>query len=225
MFIGHFAVGFASKRVAPRASLAPLLGAPLLLDLLWPVFLLLGIEQVRINPPGGNPLLALTFTSYPWSHSLLMTLVWAGLFGGGYYALTRYATGAWVLAAGVASHWVLDGLTHVADLPLAPGGGPLVGAGMWQSVTATVVIESALYAAGVWVYTSATRARDSVGRYAWGALVALMAAAYVWSLRSPPPPSVFAVAWAGIVASVFTLWLAWWADRHRTAKAVGERPR
>ena len=50
MFIGHFAVGFASKRAAPRASLGVLMAAPLFLDLLWPIFLIAGIESVRIEP-------------------------------------------------------------------------------------------------------------------------------------------------------------------------------
>ena len=42
MFIGHFAVGLASKKFAPRANMAVLIAAPLFLDMLWPVFLLLG---------------------------------------------------------------------------------------------------------------------------------------------------------------------------------------
>ena len=96
----------------------------------WPVFLLLGIEQVRINPPGGNPLLAANFTSYPWSHSLVMSLVWGALFSGTYYAVTRYGRGAWVMALGVVSHWVLDYVTHVPDLPIAPGVGTVVGLGL-----------------------------------------------------------------------------------------------
>jgi len=49
MFIGHAAVGLASKAAAPRASLGWLLAAPFLLDLLWPVFLLLGVERVTIE--------------------------------------------------------------------------------------------------------------------------------------------------------------------------------
>jgi hypothetical protein len=52
MFIGHFAVGFACKRLAPRASLGALMAAPLFLDLLWPLFLIAGLESVRIDP--GN---------------------------------------------------------------------------------------------------------------------------------------------------------------------------
>jgi hypothetical protein len=44
MFIGHFAIGLGAKKFAPRTSLAVLLAAPLLSDMLWPMFLLLGWE-------------------------------------------------------------------------------------------------------------------------------------------------------------------------------------
>ena len=49
MFIGHTAVGFASKRLAPRTSLGWLMAAPMLLDFLWPLFLLAGVERVQIR--------------------------------------------------------------------------------------------------------------------------------------------------------------------------------
>ena len=74
MFIGHAAAGFAAKKWAPRAPLAWLLVAPWLLDLLWPVFLLAGIERVRPQP-SVSPFLNLEFVAYPWSHSLLMAIV------------------------------------------------------------------------------------------------------------------------------------------------------
>lgn len=218
MFIGHFAVGFASKRIAPRASLAPLLAAPLLLDLLWPVFLLLGVEQVSVNPPGGNPLLSLRFTAYPWSHSLLMSVLWAGLFGGSYYAVTRYGRGAWVMALAVVSHWVLDWITHVPDLPVAPGGATVLGLGVWRSPVATVVVELALFIAGVWLYAAGTSPRDRIGRLAWWTLVVICLAAYIGSLVSPPPSSVTALGWTGIAGSVVFISLAWWADRHRSVR-------
>src|SRR5689334_17061714 len=80
MFIGHIAVGFASKRVAPRASLGWLMAAPMALDLLWPFFLLAGWEQVRIDP-GNTKFTPLDFVSYPFSHSLAMSAVWSVLFG------------------------------------------------------------------------------------------------------------------------------------------------
>src|ERR1700746_1894355 len=93
MFIGHFAVGFAAKKFAPRTSAAVLLAAPLFLDLLWPVFLLLGWEQVRIDP-GNTRYTPLDLWDYPWSHSLLMAVVWATGFALILYGITRYGPGA-----------------------------------------------------------------------------------------------------------------------------------
>lgn len=216
MFIGHFAVGFASKRVAPKSSLAVLLAAPLLADLLWPAFLLLGIERVEVTP-SSNPFLNLTFLSYPWSHSLVMGLVWAALFAGTYYALTRYTPGAWVIAIGVVSHWVLDVITHRPDMPLSPWSARLFGLGLWESVPATVIVESAMFIAGIWVYTRATTARDRIGRYAWWGLVAFTALGYVLSLLPSTPPPVTVIGWTALSLGLLTAVWAWWADRHRTA--------
>jgi len=76
MFIGHFAVAFAAKRAAPRVSLGTLFVACELVDVLWPVLVLLGIETVRINP-GITAFTPLEFVHYPWTHSLLMCAFWA----------------------------------------------------------------------------------------------------------------------------------------------------
>jgi membrane-bound metal-dependent hydrolase YbcI (DUF457 family) len=216
VFIGHFAVGFASKRVAPRTSLGLLLAAPLLADIIWPVLVLAGVEQVRITG-GPNPFLTLTFDSYPWSHSLLMLTAWGLLLGGGYYAVTKYRAGAVILFVGVLSHWVLDVVTHVRDMPIAPGVGTKVGLGLWQSVVGTMVIEGAMFVAGVWLYTTGTVARDKVGRWGWWGYVALLVVSYLSALVSPPPPSVPAIGWLGIIMSVVMVAWAWWLDRHRTA--------
>src|SRR3954470_3350305 len=111
MFIGHFAVGFASKRAAPDTNLGILMLAPLFLDLLWPIFLLLGIETVRIDP-GNTAFTPLDLHDYPWSHSLLMAVVWSLLVGGIVLAAKRSRRGAVVVGLGVFSHWVLDFITH-----------------------------------------------------------------------------------------------------------------
>src|SRR3954463_4882241 len=79
MIIGHYAVGFAAKRFAPRASLGVLMAAPLLLDLLWTVFITLRWGRVTISPDdsGFSPL---AFLSYPYTHSLAMAALWATVF-------------------------------------------------------------------------------------------------------------------------------------------------
>ena len=87
MFLGHFAVGFASKRAAPGTSLGWLLAAACFPDLLWPLLLLTGQEKVRIAP-GNTAFTPLDFVAYPISHSLLMVCVWAALVGGCYRAAT-----------------------------------------------------------------------------------------------------------------------------------------
>ncbi|HLN00038.1 MAG TPA: hypothetical protein VK335_12190 [Bryobacteraceae bacterium] len=212
MFIGHFAVGLASKRVAPRASLGVLMAAPNLLDLLWPIFLLLGWEQVRIDP-GNTAFTPLDFVSYPISHSLLTACGWGVLFALLYWALTRYIRGAVVIAFSVVSHWVLDFVTHRPDMPLYPGG-PRVGLGLWNSIPATIAIEVAMYVAGAWLYLSMTRARDRVGSYSLWGFLAFGLLTYVANILGPPPPSAHAIAVFALALWLVPLW-AWWIDRHR----------
>ena len=148
MFIGHAAVGFASKAAAPRASLGWLLAAPFLLDLLWPVFLLLGIERASIER-GPNAFLNLSFDSYPWSHSLAMAIVWALLYGALAHFFSGSATVGWVAGLGVVSHWICDAIVHRPDLPLWPGSSVFVGMGLWNSVPGTLAVELPMLAAGI----------------------------------------------------------------------------
>lgn len=214
MFIGHIAVGFASKRLAPRTSLGILVAAVLFLDLVWPVFVLSGIEKVRVNP-GNTAFTPLAFDSYPWSHSLVMSVVWAALFAGGYYAASHYVAGAAVVAAGVVSHWVLDVASHRPDMPLVPSAtSPLLGLGLWNSVPATLAVESAMFAGGVALYVTMTRPRDRTGRWALASFIGFVSLVYVANVLGPPPPSANAVAITALGAALFPLWTGW-ADRHR----------
>lgn len=216
MFLGHFAVGFASKAAAPRVSLGWLVAAPLFLDLVWPAFVLIGWERVSVSP-GDTAFTPLRFEAYPLTHSLLMALGWAVAFGAACWAACRDARGAVVVACGVVSHWVCDAIVHRPDLPLWPGG-PLVGLGLWSSVPATVVLEVAALAAGALSYARVTRPSDRVGRLAWGGLVVVLAVLFFASALGPPPPSATAVAVGALAAWVFPLW-ARWVDRHRVARA------
>ena len=224
MFIRHFAVGFAAKRYAPRASLAVLLAAPLLSDLLWPPLLLLGWERVRIDP-GNTKFVPLDLAYYPWSHSLLMCAVWATLFALVYNRIAHYRAGTVAIWIGVMSHWVLDWITHRPDMPLYPGG-PRFGLGLWNSIAGTVLVETTMFGAGIWLYVRATRARDRIGQYAFLGYLALLLGSYISNIFSGPPASVGEIAWPGLIAGVVILWWAWWFDRHRevreTAPAAGE---
>ena len=129
MFIGHYAVALGAKKAAPRVSLGTLLLASQFIDLLWPIFLLLGLEHVRIAP-GNTVFTPLDFYDYPISHSLLAVLGWSVGFGLVYYAVRRSGRNALILGAIVLSHWVLDFISHRPDLPLIPGMETRVGLGL-----------------------------------------------------------------------------------------------
>ncbi len=218
MFIGHFAVGFAAKRAVPRVSLAALLLAALFADVLWPVLVLLGVEQVRIAP-GHTVMTPLAFVSYPWSHSLLLLAGWGVVVGVAYRGIVGGRRTFVVLAALVVSHWVLDWITHAPDMPLYPGG-PTYGLVLGNSRPGTMVVELLLFAAGLFLYTQVTRASDAIGRWAFRALAALLTVIYLAdSLSGMPPPSVTVLCSVAIAASVlFPAW-AWWADRHREVRS------
>ncbi|MBZ5656674.1 MAG: hypothetical protein LAO56_15510 [Acidobacteriia bacterium] len=212
MFIGHFGVAFAAKRLAPRTSLATLIVGAQFLDLLWPIFLLLGLEHVRIVP-GITKVQPFDFYDYPFSHSLTMAVRWALAVGLLYYILWRYGRGAWVLGSLVLSHWVLDLLVHRPDLPLWLGG-PKYGLGLWNSWPASISVEVLFFGAGIWLYVTATRARDGVGRYALWSLIVFLFLGWLGATFGPPPPNVHQLAIGAMAMWVVVPW-AWWADAHR----------
>lgn len=217
MFIGHYALGLAAKRILPKTSLGWLIAAPTFADLIWPLFLLLGWEQVTVVP-GPNPFLLLRFDSYPISHSLLGLLGWGLLLGALYRMRTGFTRGAIIVGLLVVSHWVLDYITHEPDLPLYPGS-MKVGLGLWYSVAATLIVEAIMFVAGVAIYLKTTRARDRIGSWGFWAFVLVLVLSYAGSLLSPPPGNVRALAVGGLVFGwLFVAWVAW-VDRHRDSVA------
>jgi hypothetical protein len=216
MFIGHFAVAFAVKRVAPEAKLGTAIFAANFLDVLWPVFLIAGLEVARIVP-GATAFTPLRFVSYPFSHSLAMAAVWAVLFGVVYRWRGGSARAAFCLGLVVISHWFLDLIVHAPDLQLLPELDVYVGLGLWRSVTATLIVEGAMFAAGVALYLAATRARDPIGAWAFWGLVALLLASYVAAAFGPPPPNFLAIALADIVGTAVAVIWGYWVERHRDA--------
>src|SRR5687767_7679436 len=146
MFIGHLAVGLASKKIAPSASLASLLFAALFADVIWPILVALGAERVRLVP-GEHPYALLADASYPWSHSLLMLTVCGAIFFGIHRFLSGENRVGLILGALVVSHWLLDFVSHGPDLPVWPGG-PRVGLGLWRSLSGLMMLELAMFATG-----------------------------------------------------------------------------
>lgn len=224
MFIGHIAVALGAKKAAPKISLGTLLMSTQFLDLLWPIFILLGIEHVRIDP-GNTAVTPLDFYDYPISHGLITSIGWSILLGLAYYAIRKNKVGAWVVGLGVFSHWFLDFVSHRPDLPVAPGINTYLGLGLWYSLPATMIVEGLMFAGGLFLYLRTTKALDRIGTYAfWGFIVFLV---IVWMANTfgPPPPDVSAIGYAGLSLWILVAW-AYWIDRHRkpTETVAEEKP-
>lgn len=219
MFLGHIGIAFAAKRAAPKVSLGVLVAAATWIDLIWPLFVLAGVERVELRP-GDTAMTPLAFVDYPYTHSLLAVLGWSVL-AAVLYALVRRG-GGWrgplTVGALVTSHWVLDLLTHRPDLPLWPGG-PLVGLGLWNFPAIALLLELAIFAGGVALYLWSTRPLDRVGRLSLAALVTLLVAIYLVNTVGPPPPSAEAVVGAALAAWLFVPWAAW-IDLHRASTVL-----
>jgi membrane-bound metal-dependent hydrolase YbcI (DUF457 family) len=215
MFIGHYAVALAAKKAAPRTSLGTLIAAAIFLDLLWPVLVLVGIERVNVDP-AATAFTPLDFAHYPWSHSLLMSVVWGAILGLLYHGIRNYPHGAAAVAALVVSHWLLDLPMHRPDLPLTPWGETRLGFGLWNNVPATVAIEFLLFAGGALIYATSTRSRDHVGAWGFAVFLTMLAVIYAAAGFGPPPPDATSVAWTAQAQWLFVV-LAAWFDAHRSS--------
>jgi hypothetical protein len=215
VFIGHYALGLGAKRIEPELPLGLLLAAPQVLDLVWPIFVLAGVEHVEIDP-GNTAFTPLNFVSYPFSHSLVASLVWAVVTMLLVRTFTRVSWRATaIVGALVVSHWVLDVASHGPDMPIYWPDGPQIGLGLWNSVPATLIVEIGMFAGGTFLYLRSTRAKDRIGRWGLAGLLGFLFVVYLAASFGPPPPSGKAVA-----ASALALWLVplvgIWIERHRS---------
>ncbi len=208
MFIGHYALGLGSKKFSHAPSLAMMFIAVQMLDLLWPIFTLIGIESFTIEP-GITILTPLNFISYPWSHSLLMSIVWGAVLGGIYFSITKRRQGSLLLAALVISHWILDLITHRPDLQLSPFSEMRVGFGLWNYPVLEPVIEFGMFFAGAIIYY---RAADVRRKVAYWLLIVFFTVFHIANLMSPPPPSTEMVSWSANMLWLFVFW-AWWVEK------------
>jgi hypothetical protein len=154
MYIGHFAVAYILIRFFPGVPpLVPLIGVGFP-DILWPIFILLGLEKAEINP--DSPLQKyVKFTSYPYSHSLVISFIISGSVGLILaYGVSPPAGELFVIAS--TSHWFLDTIVHLPDLPIL-GFGPdkKVGLGLWNHQRMAFAIEYIFYALIVLIFMPA----------------------------------------------------------------------
>ena len=215
MFAGHVGVALAIGRVERRVNVGVLALAALGLDLLLWAFVLAGWESVVI--PADFPRRHQPEFAFPWSHGLLAAVGWSVLAGGLAHAgLSRPAGRAAVcVAAAVFSHWVLDALVHVPEMPLAGAGSTRVGLGLWTAMPVALGLETLIVVAGLWLYLSGagwSRARAAGLIALCGSVLAMT---IVGMTVAPPPPSAAAMAASSLGAIAIVVALLGWLGRRR----------
>lgn len=218
MYLGHYAVALAAKKAAPGTSLGTLIAASQLIDIIWPLLVLMGIERVAVDPE-ITVVTPLKFVQYPITHSLLAVLVWASLFACLYWLITRNQTGTMVVWFAVLSHWVLDYFTHIPDLPLYPGSEKMVGLGLWNSLAGTLVVELGIFFVGMILYLGVTRPANRIGKYSLFLLAMFLLVTYFANVLGPPPPNDRMVAWSALLLWLLVPW-GYWIDRNRLSSIL-----
>jgi hypothetical protein len=208
VLIGHYAPAFVLQRVRPSVRLWQLFLATQIVDVLWALLVLLGVERVRIVP-GFTASNDLDLWYMPFSHGLFATALHAALAYGAWRTVRRgpdAAGDALVVAIAVASHFAGDLPVHVPDLPIWSGAGPKLGFGLWQHRSAALAFETSLFAAAALYWWWPRRAMPGA-RFA-GAAAVLLAVVAVGSFFVPTPPTPVAMAVTGLVTYALTVALA-----------------
>jgi hypothetical protein len=216
MFAGHLGAGLLLKRAGQKVSLGWLFFGVMLLDILLWLLVLAGVESVRVPQP-LQTMADLTF-DFPYSHGLVASLGWSlvmfmiGWFVGRRFPQQRLAC-ALTLAAAVFSHFVLDWLVHIPELPVAGRDSKLLGFGLWRNLPLAWSVETAIATAGVWVFLK-TEPLDRRRTFALvTAMTLLTAMTIMGQASSSAPPSMAAMAGSSLVSIALVVSFGWWIDR------------
>ncbi len=216
MGIGHAAVALGASRVVPRVNVGLLVFAAFLADFLLGIFGALGLEQAHV-PSDYASRHYLTFT-FPYSHGLVSLLLWGVVFGAIFCWVDRQdrVRAFWVMAALVLSHFVLDGLVHVPELPLLGQNSPKVGLALWNHMPLELSLETLMALAGLVVYWS-LRSGTKLGRWGIGIFVLLLTALTWTQLWSATPPTQSQLVPTWIIAPLLFSAIPYLFDRKRVA--------
>ncbi len=215
MLAGHLAVALALKPVEKRLNLGLLVFAAFFADFLLGILVLLGVEQVHV-PEDFSSLHYLTFT-FPYSHGLVSNLLWAALAFGLVKVLWKQpgsTKAGLVMAAAVFSHFILDWLVHIPELPVLGTASPLLGLGLWRTdLNLALGLETGLVVVGTLVYLATAGGLSPARRYGLIGVVGLVTALTITGqTQAATPPPAFGAASTWILESLLLAGLAYWLD-------------
>lgn len=215
MFIGHYSAAFLARRVAPQVPLPVLFVACQLMDIFWALFVVLGVEKLRMVPgfTATNPL---DLYFMPYTHSLPGALAWAVVGACVFHAWfkPRSTRAVWVVGAVVASHWLLDLVVHRPDLPLLVED-VKVGVGLWNYRMPALLLELGL----LWAAVGGSLKQAGANRRRYLVLAAAMTVIQVLTIIVPMPPKGYLLALQLLFFFGVLTWGAWVVDRRRAVVA------
>ena len=216
MFVGHYGVSFAAKRLDKTIPLWVLFLAVQLLDVGWGILVPLGVEKVRIVPgiTASNPL---DLYYMPFTHSLVAALLWSLAAYVAYRAIRAFGAShraAGLVAVAVFSHWVLDLVVHRPDLPLYDNAAK-IGLGLWNYPAPAFLLEVIVLFGGMFLYLRSTTATTRLGRYGMPLFGVVMLAIQATVFFGPPPASDRTAAVTALGSYVLFAAVAGWLERRR----------
>ena len=220
VFIGHFGAGLALKRADRTLSLGLLFIAAQLSDLIYGVTLLTGVEKVSIVA-GTSPLTSAEYVFFPYSHSLVATLLLAGLVALIFLivpfksSLPKSKT-ALIMATAVLSHFILDAITHNPEVDLLGNGVYKIGLGIWNYPIASYTIEALLLIAGLWIYLRTTKTITFGGKYGLLILSVILLTLNAVNTFGLYPTNTINFAVTMLIVYIGTIVAAFWLDQKRS---------
>jgi len=222
MFVGHYGIAFAARGVEKRLPLWAYFIAVQWVDILWTVLVFFGVERVHVEP-GVNPSGPLVFDYYPYTHSLMAAIGWAAVAYGLFRFLLARGQGS-QLAAGmlglcVFSHWMLDLVVHLPDLPLVDESRK-VGLGLWYHPMLELAVELVLLFGGLAFYFARSPRLTKARKATLLIFCLVMTAFQLAGSFGPPPPSIRIMAVSGLVLYLGFAVVAWLVERQSALKAA-----
>jgi len=217
MFVGHYSAAFAAKAWERRIPLWVLFVAAQLVDFLWAIFVLTGVEKVRIVP-GLMKASALDLYYMPFTHSLVGAALWsvAGGIALNFAVRARSTATAVLIGLVVFSHWIGDLLVHRPDLPLFTDGSMKLGLGMWNYFWPELALEVVLLPITIHLWLRMERKADTITKRkiagAW-TLFGLLVIFQCIDKFGPPPMSPQGMAGSALAAYTVLAGAAAWVDK------------
>ena len=208
MLVGHYAPAFLLKRADPSVPLWGLLLAAQAVDVAFFGLVFAGVEEGSMHP-GEAP--RLIVEQGIWTHSLLMSLVYGAACALVGAAMGRGKQGV-IIGLAVGSHWVMDLLVHVPDLPLWLDQASAVGLGLWRWPMAAYALEIVLVLGAGHVLASSASVRRKRLAAVVGVLVVLQTRS---EFVIPLPVDDVALGLSALPLYFGVTGLGWWAERGR----------